>query len=130
VEYTAFRMPKEIYSVIMSELSWDLIEKKIERIVSDAQQQFDPNTIANARDLVEICRTTTPIPNSVAKGYWNTISLSWPKFEIEVFEDRLEVYHFNDRSTDIWYETHEPSGPFSEKFLDELRRLATLPRRE
>ena len=114
----------------MSELSWDLIEKKIERIVSDAQQQFDPNTIANARDLVETCRTTTSLPDSVTKGYWNTISLSWPKFEIEVFEDRLEVYHFNDGSTDIWYEMHESSGPFSEKFLDELRRLATLPRQE
>jgi hypothetical protein len=64
----------------------------------------------------------------VAKGYWSTISLSWPKFEIEVFEDRLEVYHFKDDGrTDIWYEMRKPGGAVSEKFPDELPTLAVLP---
>ena len=111
--------------MIMSKMSWDFVESEIKRIISEAQLPFDPDTIANAQDLLETCRLNAPLPVAVAKGYWSTISLSWPRFEIEVFDDRLEIYHFNDKSTDIWYEGHQPHESFSQRFLDELSALRT-----
>jgi hypothetical protein len=108
----------------MTELSWEWIESEIKRIVLEAQKPFDRDTIANAQDLLQTCRVGAPLPDSVGKGYWSTIVLSWPGFEIEVFDDRLEIYRFNeDRSTDIWYEEHRPQSAFSEKFLSELASL-------
>ena len=35
------------------------------------------------------------------KGYWTTVLLWWDKFELEVFGDRVEVYRFHDKDTDI-----------------------------
>lgn len=108
----------------MTELNWDWVEVEIKRIVGQAEAPFDPDTVANARELLEACRRNAPLPSSVAKGYWSTISLSWPGFEIEVFEDRLEVYHFHEgKSFGIWYEAHRPLDDFSQKFLDELSAL-------
>lgn len=104
---------------------WKEVEIVIERLVAECPEPFAPETVANALDLVSTCRAISPLPIEVSKGYWSTVSVSWPKFEIEVFEDRLEVYHFNDdKSTDIWYEMHEPGCAFSQKFLDELPKLA------
>jgi hypothetical protein len=97
------------------------VERAIELLVAENPEPFDSNTVANAHDLVLRCRADVSIPTHVVKGYWSIVSLSWPKFEIEVFEDRLEVYHFNDdKSTDVWYEEHRPGEVFSKRFLDEL----------
>jgi hypothetical protein len=79
--------------------------------------------VANAGDLLKFCRAHCPIPDEVAKGYWSTISVSWPKFEIEVFESRLEIYDFKDGETDIWHEEHIPRQNFSNRFLDQIPRL-------
>lgn len=115
----------------MEPRDWDEARSEVDRIVAESPEPFDPNTVANARELILICQDRCPLPTWVAKGYWSTVSLSWPKFEIEVFEDRLEVYHFNDdKSTDIWYEMHRPGGGFSEKFLGEMPKLAVLPSHE
>jgi len=65
------------------------------------------------------CRARCPLPDGVAKGYWSTVRFWWLKFEIEVFENRLEVYHFYDRATDIWYEDHAPGHGFSTQFVRE-----------
>lgn len=109
---------------LMEPRDWDQVQVAADRVVAESSEPFDPRTVANARELISICRAQCPLPTWVAKGYWSTISLSWPKFEIEVFEDRFEVYHFNDGgSTDIWYEMREPSGSFSERFLNELPRI-------
>lgn len=115
----------------MQPRNWDEVRYEVDRFVAESLDPFSPSTVANARELISICHACCPLPTSVAKGYWSTVSLSWPKFEIEVFEDRLEVYHFNDdKSTDIWYEMHKPSAAFSEKFLDELPKLAMFPNHE
>jgi hypothetical protein len=104
---------------------WDEVETVIERLVAESPAPFDFSTVSNARDLVLRCRADVFLPTHVVKGYWSTVCLSWPKFEIEVFEDRLEVYHFNDdKSTDIWYEGHHPGEGFSERFLGELPKEA------
>jgi hypothetical protein len=103
---------------------WNTVESDVARIVTKSTVPFDPKTVANTGDLISTCRLVSPLPSQVTKGYWSTVSLSWPKFEIEVFEDRLEVYHFNDDgSTEIWYEEHYPGGAFSKRFLDELPKL-------
>ena len=103
---------------------WDAVEAEVVRIVETSIQPFAADTISNTRDLIAICRLNCPLPVVVEKGYWSTVSLSWSKFEMEVFEDRLEVYHFCDKSTDIWYEYHCPGEPFSQRFLSELPILA------
>ncbi|MGA8742902.1 MAG: hypothetical protein WB561_17075 [Terracidiphilus sp.] len=109
----------------MQTRDWDEVRVEVHRIVEDSAEPFDHTTIANAQELIAVCAFYCPPPTDVSKGYWSTVSLSWPKFEIEVCEDRLEVYHFNDdKTTDIWYEMHEPGSAFSEKFLDELPRIA------
>jgi hypothetical protein len=99
--------------------------------MTESPSSFNPSTVANGRELISICCSRCPLPIWVAKGYWSTVSLSWPKFEIEVFEDRLEVYQFNDdKSTDIWYEMHKPGSAFSEEFLNSLPKFAVLPNNE
>ncbi len=45
--------------------------------------------------------------------------------QIEVFDDRLEVYHLKESETDIWHEEHHPGAVFSHKFLAELYSLGS-----
>jgi hypothetical protein len=89
----------------------------------DSGEPFDVRTVANARDLLSLCRNRCSLPQGVAKGYWNTLSVSWPKFELEVFEDRVEVHQFKDRGgTQIWEEYHSSGQEFSARFIEQLRR--------
>ncbi len=112
----------------MEPRDWGEVQIEVDRIVAESPEPFDPSTVANARELISICRARCPLPSEVTKGYWSTVSLSWPSFEIEVCEDRLEVYHFKDKSTDIWYEMHKPSEVFSDRFLNDLPKIAVLPK--
>ena len=98
----------------------------VDAITSSLLEHFDPNTIANAFEVVSACEPRTRLPSGVKKGYWPTVSLWWEGFELEVFEDRVEVYRFrSDGGTDIWYEEHSSTGSFTPRFLEELQRLAT-----
>lgn len=110
---------------MVSFLDWNAVETNVDGLVKESSEPFDPNTIANARDLLNVCRIHSPLPSSVAKGYWSTVTLSWPEFQIEIFEDRFEVYHFNHKSIEIWHEDHRPREGFSKKFLSELQKLTT-----
>jgi len=102
-------------------LSWVQVEAAADRIMSGDGVIFDVSTIANAKDLLKLCRSHCSLPEVIAKGYWTTLSISWPKFELEVFEDRVEVYLFEVPSgTDIWYEPHSPGQDFSARFIDAL----------
>ena len=104
--------------------NWDRVEVEVKRITAGTSDSFDPDTVSNAHDLLTVCRNGCPVPTSVAKGYWATVSFSWSNFEIEVFEDRLEVYRFFDKKTDIWYEEHRPGETFTPRFLAELATLS------
>jgi hypothetical protein len=65
-----------------------------------------------------------PLPSGVGKGYWSTVIIVWGKgVQLEVFGGRVEVYHFVDQRTDIWYEQHQPGQAFSPRFLAELAAL-------
>jgi hypothetical protein len=102
---------------------WDDVSKAVEEVIASVSEPLHPDTRANLNDLLSVCRDKSPFPIGVGKGYWSTIVLWWNNFEIEVFEDRLEVYRFSDRGTDIWYEEHIPGGTFTARFLAELTGL-------
>ena len=105
---------------------WDRVRIEVDNVVASSTEPFEQDTIANVRDLLAICGVETPVPTNVGKGYWNTICLSWTQFEIEVLEDRFEVYHFHDQHSDIWYEEHRPGNAFTPRFLTELAGLTDL----
>lgn len=48
----------------------------------------------------------------------------WDKFELEIFEDRVEVYHFDQPQLQVWYEQHTPGQEFSSRFLGELPKAS------
>lgn len=108
----------------MQPLHWDEVQEEVSRTVAKSPDPFASSVVANARDLICVCRDLCPLPTWVAKGYFSTFSLSWPKFEIEVFDDHLEIYHFaEDQSFDIWYEPHHPHDGFSQRLMSELSGL-------
>ena len=113
---------------------WDGVETEINRIIAESPEPFTPETIANVRDLIGLVRDRCPIPG-VAKGYWSTVQVGWEPWpsgpshglEIEVFDDRFEVYRFYDQRTDIWDEPHVGGEAFSPAFLAELPWLPHHP---
>lgn len=104
--------------------NWDEVEAAVSQVINAVPGTFAANTKANARVLLNACRASCPLPVGVRKGYWSTVSISWPKFEIEVFEDRLEMYDFKADGADIWYEERKtPQAVYSARFIGELPRL-------
>jgi hypothetical protein len=103
---------------------WDSVRLALESVFSSQLERFDPNTVANVLDVLSACERRTKIPDGVKKGYWTTVVLWWDKFELEVFGDRVEVYRFHDKGTDIWHEEHIPGESFTPQFLAELNTLA------
>jgi hypothetical protein len=106
--------------------TWMEVRDTVDAITSNPSDQFDGDTVANAFDVLSACESKTSMPMGVKKGYWPTISVWWEGFELEVFEDRVEVYVFrSEGGTDIWYEDHAPGAVFSPRFLTELESHAT-----
>jgi hypothetical protein len=105
---------------------WDEVRVSVEQLVENCPDPFDANTVANVGDLLAACATGTPVPTSVGKGYWESVCFSWSNFQIEVFEDRLEVYRFFDQRSEIWYEEHQPGAAFTSRLLAELAALTHL----
>ena len=104
---------------------WQEVRTAIGKVTASHLAHFDPDTIANALDVIAVCESRTKLPSGVKKGYWTTVVLWWEGFELEVFEDRVEVYRFrDDKGTDIWDEDHTSGGSFTPRFLHELVTLA------
>ncbi len=104
---------------------WQEVRTAVYRVTSNQLKDLDPRTIANALDVITVCESRTKLPSGLKRGYWATVVLWWEGFELEVFEDRVEVYRFRaDNGTDIWYEDHTSGGSFTARFLDELVTLA------
>ncbi len=103
---------------------WSEVDAACERVIEASSESYPLATIQNLNDVIAVCRIHAPLPEQAAKGYWTTFSLSWTAFELEIFDDRVEVYLFEPQPTEIWYELHTPGQRFSEQFIDELRRLA------
>jgi hypothetical protein len=104
---------------------WRFAETEIERVISeDVEPPFAAETIAEARQFLEIVRDRCPVPDDVSKGYWSTVIINWPTkphgFQVEIFEDRIETYRFYDGHTDIRSFAHAPEEPFPPDLLAEL----------
>lgn len=106
-------------------VDWPAVRPKVEQIVHESEEPFAPETIANALDVIHTCTGSCLLPTHVEQGYWPTISFGWDAFELEVFQDRIEVYHFRESGMEVWYEYHQPGSPFSQKFLDQLPKART-----
>jgi hypothetical protein len=105
---------------------WTNVLAEIDRIIGASTEPLDANIIGNVRDLMGLLQGRYRIP-AIGKGYGNTICLDWPTttagpLQIEVFDDRLEVYHF-EPAFDVWYELHQPGQPFTSTFVAALPPL-------
>jgi hypothetical protein len=101
------------------------VEAEMERLIStERQEPFAPVTIAQARDFLRAVRDRCTVPDEVCKGYWSTIIFSWPTaprgLDIEIFGDRLELYRFDDKRTEIRHFAHTPGEPFPPDLIAEL----------
>lgn len=105
---------------------WQSVEAEMEQVISgeNVARPFATETIAQARQFLEIIRDRCPVPDEVGKGYWSTIIIDWPTaprgFQVEIFEDRVETYRFYDGRTDIRHFAHAPGEPFPPDLLAEL----------
>jgi hypothetical protein len=100
-------------------MGWEELQGEISLITSKSGRPFAAETILNARDFLGIVRGNCPIPK-VAKGYGETIRLSWEGCEVEIFENRLELYRFYNKWTDIQEIAHKPGEPFPDGLLGDL----------
>jgi hypothetical protein len=107
--------------MLLKENDWNDVGVEIDRIIAGSVKPFDTDTIA--KDFLAFLRGRCVIP-VVSMGYWSTILLDWEltasgPLQIEVFGDRLEVYHFK-LTFDVWNEAHKAGQPFSARFVAEL----------
>jgi hypothetical protein len=73
---------------------WGEVEHFIARAIAGSVVPFDPATVSNVRDFLCTIRARCPIPEGAGKGYWSTICISWKGIEVEIFDDRYELYQF------------------------------------
>jgi hypothetical protein len=108
---------------------WIHVQTNIDRIIEGAAEPFHPGTIGNVRDLIDLLWGRFAIPE-VGEGDWNTICLDWQTthggpLRIEVFSDRMEVYHL-EPAFDVWCEPHQPGQFFSSKFITTVPSPITI----
>ncbi|MGH6946151.1 MAG: hypothetical protein ACREDZ_02385 [Kiloniellales bacterium] len=106
---------------------WAAAEAEIGRIVAESAEPFASDTVAQVRELLTFLRERCPAPE-VTKGYGSTISFTWKEssrgpLEVEIFGNRLEVYRFYDRRTDIRHFAHISGEPCPPELVAELPTL-------
>jgi hypothetical protein len=104
---------------------WAAVEAEVRRIVaSELESPFTAETIAQVESFLRLARNRCLAP-TVGKGHWSTISFAWTTttrgpLEIEVFDDRLEIYRFPEGRIDVRYVYHLPGAEFPANLLTEL----------
>jgi hypothetical protein len=76
--------------------------------------------------LITECRIQCPTPDGVAKGYWSTIRIWWKNLEIEIFDDRYELYRFSQNGTAIEYFDHTPGTELPLDLITKLPNITPL----
>lgn len=104
---------------------WTEVARAIAMIVDERPKEYVPAILRNLDELLVVIRSTNRPAPAISPGYWPTFCLTWEteeahNLQIEVFEDRYEVYRFFDGKIDIWSEPHAPGGPLSAAFTTEL----------
>jgi hypothetical protein len=106
---------------------WGSAERAVGQAIELSPEPFAPATVANVHDFIAACRIRCPVPDGVAKGYWSTIRIWWKDLEIEVFDDRYEMYRFSQGATAIEYFNHTPGTEFPLDLMIKLPNVTTLP---
>lgn len=108
---------------------WAETNHAVAEVIAERSGEYAPTVVQNLEDLLRCLRSTNRPAPAVSAGYWPTFRLTWAvaearNLEIEVFEDRYEIYRFFDGKTDIRYEPHMPGDELSVAFEAELPRPA------
>jgi hypothetical protein len=109
--------------------NWSEVLSEMQRIVATSADNFAPESIQNAKDLVAFATDQWPAPDGVRKGYWPIFSsFFWSTaapapIEIEVHEDHYEVYHSVPGTIDIKYFDHKPGEPIPDALIVHLAQV-------
>lgn len=87
---------------------WEEIELATRSLFTENPSLFDSATIRNVHDFLRRASRSCPLPDGTCKGYWNTIRILWKNAEVEIFDDRYELYLFAQGKADISYFDHQP----------------------
>lgn len=96
------------------------IDPRLGRMLALSDRSFEVATIETAAELIAFAQGHGAPAVEVDDGYGDTIRIFWPRLEIEVFEDHLEVFPEGDRLR-VRCEEHRPGDGFSDELLDEIR---------
>jgi hypothetical protein len=102
--------------------NWDAVWQAVARSIEDSPEPFVPATISNVRDLLRAIPKTCPIPVGTGRGYWSTIRIWWKEIEIEVFDDRYELYRFGKSKTDVEHFERTPGTEIPPDLVRQLPR--------
>jgi hypothetical protein len=100
--------------------SWEAAELEIEQTIAGSSEPFDEVTIRNTQKFLSACRSRVQTPIGVAKGYWSTICVSWDDVEVEILDDRFELYEFHTCPVAIEYFDMSPGGAVPGKLIERL----------
>ena len=104
--------------------SWDAAEDALKQILDTGRgREVSPETLSNARDFIAFARGVSS-PANPSLGYWPTLCFSWAETprpdEVEVFDDRFELYWIYQGETDIRYYPHLPGEPMPAAFVHDF----------
>ena len=108
---------------------WAGVETVVAAIVHARPDEYDLAVRENLVELLDLLRAINRPAPDISPGYYPTFRVRWDldgshNLEIEIFDDRYEVYRFFNGETRIWYEYHRPGETFSLTFLSELPQPA------
>lgn len=104
-----------------AQMGWVRTGATVERAAAEAA--IPARTVAHARSLVAHAIGRWPAPDAVQPGYWPTLCLTWPALEIEIHDDRFELYRFGPDATQIREWRCGPDAPAADT-LDALLHAA------
>jgi hypothetical protein len=105
--------------------AWAEVERDVAAALAERPTSYAPGTLGNLDDLLLFLRGTGRPAPMVSPGYGPTFRLEWAEegadaFEIEVFQDRYEVFRFPDGQFDVRYVYHSAGELLSEALVAEL----------
>jgi len=109
----------------VSEADWAQAMAQRQAVLDRRPGAFASATLANLDELLALMRDTgRPLP-VIGEGYWPTFILEWDAsgfetFQIEVFEDRFEVYGLATNPIDITYVHRAPGQAFPDNLITAL----------
>ena len=105
--------------------SWADVRQAVEDVIAERPDEYGAEVRAVMADVLALMEAQDRARPYVGPGYWPTFVLNFDapgaeNLQLEVFDDRIEVYRFNDRLFDVWDERHAPGEGFYEDFIREL----------